>query len=195
VPVLTFARRPAPASMKILPSSRTIFAAVGTERQSRAPGQRLRRRRAPGDAAHLPARRPVGPAPDRRTGSVPHRFAADLRPRLDWFAPGLDWPPVASRRPRRRSLHGTDGQLLRAGCSPGYRELPKPRVIGHHAHRQSRSPGCFAAPCDAVRHIVANSHEARDHADPAYTATPERSRSSTIRWCFPPTPDAIEAPP
>lgn len=151
----------------------------GTERQTVLLADAFARA---GHTVRLLTLRPGGPLASSLGAGVEHRALQPFDTHLDWFAPGLQGAAAG---------FGPDIVLCMgriANCYAGglQARLPKAAVIA--TMRTGKSlPAKFRASLATVRHIVANSAEARDHLGEAYDVARERVTVIHNSLVFPPS--------
>lgn len=157
----------------------------GTERQAVLLANAFARA---GHAVKLLTLRPGGPLASSVGPGVEHQALQPFDTRLDWFAPGLN-----------RAVTGFAPEVVLclgriANCYAGGLQgrLPGAAVIA--TMRTGKSlPAMFRASLRTVRHIVANSAEARDHLQAAHGVSGERMTVIHNSLVFPAAaPDAAQ---
>jgi hypothetical protein len=154
----------------------------GTERQSVLLANALV---AAGEDVTLLTYRPVGTIAATVDARVRRQSLQAIDLHADWFAPGLT-AAVRQIAPAVVLCHGR-----MANCHAG-------RASGRSAERGRAGapmrtgkplPWLFRRSLRLVRHVVANSREARDTSCGGTVSRQSGSASSTTRWCFPATTD------
>ncbi len=157
----------------------------GTERQSVLLAQAFA---AAGHPATLLTFRPGGRLAPTVGPAVPHQALQPFDCGLDWFAPGLH-RAVARAAPdvvlcMGRMANGRAGGLQRA--------FPRTAVVG--TMRTGKPlPRAFRRSLAAVRHIVANSQEARAHLEARHAVPGDRISVIYNSLVFPPEPELARA--
>jgi glycosyltransferase involved in cell wall biosynthesis len=135
--------------------------------------------------------RPGGPLARTISADVPHRSLQPFDLKADWFAPGL-----------RRRLRAMAPEVVlcmgrMANCYAGGMQAELPESIVFATMRTGKPlPDRYLRSLHAVRHIVANSREARTNLIQAYFVDPGKISIIHNSLVFPADPtDAIEGPP
>ena len=127
--------------------------------------------------------RPGGALGRTVSGAVERRALQPLDFKIDWFAPGL------LREIRRFAPDAVLCMGRMANCYAGIlqRELPRVAVLAT-MRTGKRLPALFRRSLATVRHVVANSHDARDTLVKAYGIPPEKISVIHNSLVFPATP-------
>jgi glycosyltransferase involved in cell wall biosynthesis len=152
----------------------------GTERQTVLLANAFARA---GHGVKLLTLRPGGPLASSVATSVEHQALQPFDTRLDWFAPGLH-RAAAAFAPEIVLCMGR-----MANCYAGGLQARLPRAAVIATMRTGKSlPAKFRASLSTVRHIVANSAEARDHLHAAHGVPAGRMSVIPNSLVFPATP-------
>jgi glycosyltransferase involved in cell wall biosynthesis len=150
----------------------------GTERQSILLANAFA---AAGHPAMLLTFRPGGALVSTIASNVTHRSLQSFDLRLDWFAPGLS----AEVQRFAPDVILCMGRMANSYAGDLQREFPAITVIA--TMRTGRKlPAIFVRSLGAVRHVVANSREARDTLTREYAIPPEKISVIYNALVFPP---------
>ncbi len=160
----------------------------GTERQSVLLANGFARA---GHDTTLLTFRPGGPLARTVANDVPHRSLQPFDLKADWFAPGL-----------RRRLRTLAPEVVlcmgrMANCYAGGIQAELPESVVFATMRTGKPlPDRYLRSLHAVRHIIANSREARTNLIQAYFVDPGKISIIHNSLVFPTEPtDVIEGPP
>lgn len=160
----------------------------GTERQSVLLANGFARA---GHDTTLLTFRPGGPLARTVANDVPHRSLQPFDLKADWFAPGL-----------RRRLRTLAPEVVlcmgrMANCYAGGIQAELPESVVFATMRTGKPlPDRYLRALHAVRHIIANSREARTNLIQAYFVDPGKISIIHNSLVFPTEPtDVIEGPP
>jgi glycosyltransferase involved in cell wall biosynthesis len=157
----------------------------GTERQSVLLAGAFA---AAGHASTLVTFRPGGALAGTVPDSVDHRILQPLDLRLDWLAPRL----VATARRLAPDIVLCMGRMANCYGASLQAALPAAAVVG--SMRTGKSlPALFRRSLRTVRHVVANSRDARDTLVRRYRVPPDRIAVIYNSLVFPPLPDGPPA--
>src|SRR5688500_1236315 len=137
----------------------------GTERQSILLANAFARA---GHAISLLTFRPGGALASSVASEVTHRALQPFDSRLDWFAPGL----LAEVKRFAPDIILCMGRM--ANCYAGNLQTELPAVTVATMRTGKSLPAAFIRSLGSVRHIVANSHDARDTLIRQHAIPPEK---------------------